>query len=45
MEFFHWPPGVVEELTEEYRQALLAVMGEWRQAQIPSKRKERRPGQ
>ena len=45
MTHFHWPPGVVEELTVEYRQALLTVMGEWRQAQIPTSKGQRRPGQ
>jgi hypothetical protein len=33
MEFFGWPPGVVEELRPEYQDLLLLLIGERRQAE------------
>jgi hypothetical protein len=39
MEFFGWPPGVIEELTVEYRAVLLTLISQRRQAE-----KKSRPG-
>jgi hypothetical protein len=33
MEFFGWPPGVVEELSPAYQDALLVMIAERRKAQ------------
>ena len=40
MEFFGWPPGVIEELTVEYKTALLMMIGQRRQAE----KRPKRPG-
>jgi hypothetical protein len=43
MEFFGWiPPGDLEELTDEYRGALLRLISERRAAE--QKPKKKRPG-
>ena len=33
MEFFGWPPEVVEELDPDYQDALLVIIGERRKAE------------
>jgi hypothetical protein len=43
MEFFHWPPGVVEELSPEYQDALLVIIAERRKAEAqPRPQRKRR---